>query len=211
MPPCTDSELSAQTEANDVRVTQKFMRELAIEERSTTGVDEHEAFDPYALCEEHGVRVYTVESLRSFGAPTEAILHFTSLNTTSWSAALVPIGPARVIIENETHPPVRRRSSIAHELGHFLLEHEFNGVLLGEDHKRQFDSSLEKQATFLSGELLVPENAAKQAAYKGWDNEQVAKTFNVSTQFAQMRMSGPRVMATRAAKKYGTSRPGYKV
>jgi Zn-dependent peptidase ImmA (M78 family) len=186
-------------------VTQKFMRELARDERVSLGVDDHAALDPYALCEEHGVRVYTVESLRSFGALSEAILHFTSRNTTSWSAALVPIGSARIIIENETHPPVRRRSSIAHELGHFLLEHEFDGVLLGEDHKRQFDPALEKQAAYLSGELLVPEIAAKRAAYKGWDNEKVAQAFDVSTQFAQMQMSGPRVMAARAAKKYGTA------
>lgn len=204
----TGSEQRPQLEANDVRVTQKYMQELARDERASLGVGDHEALDPYALCEEHGVLVYTVESLRSFGASSEAILHFTSLSTATWSAALVPLGSARIIIENETHAPVRRRSSIAHELGHFLLEHEFNGALLGEDHKRQFDPAKEKQATYLSGELLIPEVAARRAAYKGWDNQRVAQAFNVSTQFAQMQMKGPRVMAARAAKKYATARVG---
>ncbi|QHK22114.1 ImmA/IrrE family metallo-endopeptidase [Pseudarthrobacter psychrotolerans] len=184
------------------------MRELARDERGSLGVGDYEALDPYALCEEHGVHVYTVESLRSFGASSRAVLHFTSVSTATWSAALVPIGSARIIIENETHVPARRRSSIAHELGHFLLEHEFSGVLLGEDHKRQFDPAMEKQATYLSGELLVPEIAARRAAYKGWDNEKVAQVFNVSTQFAQMQMKGPRVMAARAAKKYAAARVG---
>lgn len=141
----TGSEPRLQLEANDVRVTQKYMQELARDERASLGISDHEPLDPYALCEEHGVRVYTVESLRSFGASSEAILHFTSLSTATWSAALVPVGSARIIIENETHAPVRRRSSIAHELGHFLLEHEFNGALLGEDHKRQFDPAKENR------------------------------------------------------------------
>lgn len=206
MLPRTDSELRLQRKADGVRVTQKYMRELARDERASLGISDHEALDPYALCEEHGVRVYTLESLRAFGARSEAILHFTSLNRSTWSAALVPVGSARIIIENESHAAVRRRSSIAHELGHFLLEHKFDGVLLGEEHKRQFDPVIEKQATYLSGELLVPEFGARRAAYKGWDNEKVAETFNVSTRFAQMQMKGPRVMATRAAKKYASAR-----
>lgn len=57
-------------------------------------------------------------------------------NGASWSAALVPLGSARVIVENDGHALVRRRASIAHELGHHLLEHLFDSVILGEDHKR---------------------------------------------------------------------------
>lgn len=186
-----------------MRVTQNYMRDLASEERLNLGVGMHQELDPYALCAEHGINVYTVESLQSFGATANAINYFTTLNPSAWSAALVPIGSARVIIENETHARVRRRSSIAHELGHFLLEHAFNGVLLGEDHKRQFDETKEKQATFLSGELLIPLQAAQQAAYEGWSNTRVATVFNVSEQFAQMQMKGPRVRAQRAARKYG--------
>ncbi|BBE24573.1 hypothetical protein MN0502_34560 (plasmid) [Arthrobacter sp. MN05-02] len=186
-----------------MRVTQNYMCDLASEERLNLGVGMRQELDPYALCAEHGIEVYTVESLQSFGATSHAINHFTTLNPRAWSAALVPIGSARVILENEAHARVRRRSSIAHELGHFLLEHAFDGVLLGEDHKRQFDEAQEKQATFLSGELLIPRKAAQQAAYDGWSNARVAAVFNVSEQFAQMQMKGPRVRAQRATRKYG--------
>ncbi|MFJ8608107.1 ImmA/IrrE family metallo-endopeptidase [Streptomyces sp. NPDC093675] len=79
-----------------------------------------------------------------------------------------------MIVENESHSPVRRRSNIAHELGHHMLEHSFDTVILGEDHKRQFDQPQEKQATFMSGELRVPLAAAERMAYDGWDNERVA-------------------------------------
>ena len=186
-----------------MRVTQDYMCDLASEERLNLGLGLHEELDPYALGAEHGIEVYSVGSLQAFGATSEAIAHFTTVKPSSWSAALVPIGSARVILENEAHARVRRRSSIAHELGHFLLEHTFEGVLLGEDHKRQFNEAQEKQATFLSGELLIPRRAAQQAAYDEWSNAQVAAAFNVSEQFAQMQMKGPRVRAQRAAQKYG--------
>ncbi|MNW70922.1 hypothetical protein D3C74_504620 [compost metagenome] len=50
----------------------------------------------------------------------------------------------------------------------------------------------------MSGELLIPQAAAKRATFDGWTNEQVSTRFGVSTQFAQMQMSGPRVYARRS-------------
>ncbi len=122
----------------------------------------------------------------------------------AWSAALVPVGRRRLIIENTAHPLVRRRSSIGHELGHYLLEHEFDSVLLTEDGCRRYDREKEKQATFLSGELLIPWKAATRAAFDDKTNEEVALEFGVSTQFAQMRMSGARVLARNALAKQAT-------
>ena len=182
------------------------MREIAAEERAALGVGPRDYFDPYALCAEHGIAVYTLADLQEAGLPVEAAQHFTGIRAPRWSAALVPLGEARVIIENETHARVRRRSSIAHELGHHLLEHPFQGVVLGEDHHRQFDPKVEKEATFLAGELLVPHAAAERAAFDGWTNADVAKAFGVSEQFAQMQMYGQRVRAGRAAARYARTR-----
>jgi Zn-dependent peptidase ImmA (M78 family) len=84
-----------------------------------------------------------------------------------------------------------------------LLEHPFDNVILGEDHKRQFDEQQEKQATFMAGELLIPLAAAERMAFGGWDNARVAAAYGVSEQFAQMQMKGQRVRAQRAAHKYG--------
>lgn len=179
------------------------MRELAEEERGELGLATLDPLDPYALAEAHGIPVYSLTELLDFDLGPEAHEYFHSANSKSWSAALVPFGTARVIVENDAHPPVRRRSNIAHELGHHLLEHSFENVILGEDHKRQFNATMEKQALFVSGELLIPEAAARKAAYAHWDNARVADTFKVSTQFAQMRMAGARVIAKRAARKYG--------
>lgn len=185
-----------------MRWTQKLMREVAEEERHNLGLGQWDQLDPYALCEEHGIPVYALSDVAS----TDAVAHFTMEGVSTWSAALLPIGTARVIIENDEHPLVRRRSNIGHELGHFLLEHPFNAALVGEAHTRQFDPKLEKEATFLAGELLVPFESVQQMAYKNWTNEQVAFAFGVSEQFAQMRMYGQRIRAQRASAKFGAGR-----
>ncbi|GAW51697.1 ImmA/IrrE family metallo-endopeptidase [Nocardioides sp. PD653] len=182
--------------------TQARMREVAKEERDELGLDPFDPLDPYELAEAHGIPTYTLTDLLDHGLDPETRDHFHAAGARDWSAALVPLGTARVIVENESHLEVRRRSNIAHEMGHHLLEHPFDSVILGEDHKEQFDPALEKQAAFISGELLVPDEGARKAAYAGWDNAKVARTFNVSEQFAQMRMYGARVIAARAAKKY---------
>lgn len=183
------------------RWTQAAMRELAEEERAELGLAWHQPLDPYALASHHGIPVYSIDELVDGVRCEQAVHHFSVVRQRAWSAALVPVGRRRLIVENTTHPPARRRSSIGHELGHYLLEHEFDTVLLTEDGCRQYDPAKEKQATFLSGELLIPWKAAQRAAFDDKTNEQVALAFGVSAQFAQMRMSGARVLARNALAK----------
>ena len=190
-----------------MRWTQTLMREVAQEERAGIGLGATDPFDPYALADAHGIAVYTLGSLSEFGVSADALNHFTFRDSSAWSAALVPLQTVRIIVENDTHAAVRRRSNIAHELGHHLLEHSFNNVILGEDHKRQFNAEQEKQATFMAGELLIPLAAAERMAFDGWDNPRVASAYGVSEQFAQMQMKGQRVRAQRAADKYGFQVP----
>jgi hypothetical protein len=176
--------------------TQAAMREVAEEERTGLGLGPYDAFDPYALCAEHGIPVYPIDDLP--GVSQEAVKHFTRNKTGAWSAALIPAGTARMIVENPAHHLHRRRANIAHELGHHLLEHPFAGVLLSESHADSFAANHEKQATFMAGELLIPLAAANKAAFADWSNEQVSAHFGVSRQFAQMRMSGPHVYVRRS-------------
>lgn len=182
-----------------MRWTQQRMREVANEEREELGLGPHDPLDPYKLCAAHGIEVYPLTDFQQFPG---AVAHFGERRTRAWSAALVPIGSARIIIENDCHSPVRRRSSIAHELGHHLLEHAFESVVLGEDHQRQFDATQEKQAQFLSGELLIPLRAAERMAFDELDNPAVSARYGVSEQFAQMQMRGQRVRAQRAAARF---------
>lgn len=182
-----------------MRWTQKLMREVADEERADLGLGRRDPLDPYELAEAHGIPVYCLADCVDNGLPADVLEHFARQNTGVWSAMLIPLGTVRLIVENEKHALVRRRSNIAHELGHHLLEHPFNQVLLGEDHKRVFDAEQEKQAAFIAGELLIPLAAAERMAFDGWDNARVGTQYGVSEQFAQMQMRGQRVRAKRAA------------
>lgn len=187
------------------RWTQAKMNDLAMEERGVLGLATFEPLDLHRLAEEYGVPIYCLADLADEHA-RDAVAYFSKEGSSRWSAALIPVGSGRVIIENDTHQLVRRRSSIGHELSHHMLEHPFAEMLLTDDGCRRFDRKLEDQATYLSGQLLVPEEAARRAAFDGWTNDQVADHFEVSTQFAQMRMKGVRVFAQRAMKKQAARR-----
>ena len=196
-----------------MRWTQKLMREVAQEERAELGLGPYESFDPYKLADLHGIPVYCLADCVDYGLAPAVPAHFAEEHVGSWSAMLVPLGTARVVVENDKHAPTRRRSNISHELGHHLLEHPFDQVVLGEDHKRVFNEQQEKQATFMAGELLIPLKAAERMAFDGWDNasvaarvcensSRVAARYGVSEQFAQMQMKGQRVRARRAAENF---------
>lgn len=182
------------------------MIELAQEERAGLGLGPIEQFDPFALAAEHGIPVYPLDELGDCVEAQAAVEHFTGVRQSVWSAALLPVGSARLILVNTGHLLVRQVSSIAHELGHHLLEHPFDSMLLTEDKKcRQFDAGKEKEAKFLSGELLIPQVAARKAAFAGRTNDEIAERFGVSPQFAQMQMAGARKFAANAVRRQGGS------
>lgn len=183
------------------RWTQAQMKEVAAEERNWLGLGPLDALDPYILAREHGIPVYPIDQLSDGTGPEEAVRHFMQNRRSVWSAALVPIGSARIILENTAHAPCRRCSSLAHELSHHFLEHPFDNILLADEHGCAFDKAREKEAAFLAAELLVPYQAALKAAFAEKSNDEVAAIYGVSTQFAQMRMAGARKHAARALAK----------
>ncbi|MEK6439053.1 ImmA/IrrE family metallo-endopeptidase [Pseudonocardia sp. T1-2H] len=191
------------------RWTQKKMAGLALEERNELGLSPFDPLSPFELAEHHGIPIYGLDSLATSPLAAQAVMRFSTTGSALWSAALVPVGRLRLIVENTSHSPERRVSSIAHELAHFLLEHEFESALLSEEKQcRNFDKTKEDQAKFLSSELSVPQQAARRVAFRGLDNEQVAARFGVSIQFAQMQMSGARKYAQRALVKQARSNAG---
>jgi Zn-dependent peptidase ImmA (M78 family) len=182
------------------------MRQIAEEERAGIGLGPLAPLDPYELAAEHGIPVYPIDELPDEHCSKEAVEHFLTKRTKKWSAALVPLGTARLILENPAHDLERRRSSLAHEISHHLLEHEFDSVLLTDDGSCAFNEQKEKEAKYLSGQLLIPDKAAQRAAFAGHDNEKVAAVYGVSPAFAQMRMYGARVIAERALAKQAGQR-----
>lgn len=188
------------------RWTKKKLAELAIEVRTELGLRPDQRLDPYLLAEEYGIPVYRLDELRELGCSPEAIDYFTRLRPGCWSAALVSCGTGLFIVENTSHSPCRRRSNLAHEMAHVLLEHQFQRILFTDGGCRYHDAAskkIEQDATDLAGELLIPTQAAKRAALARLTDEEVAEHFDVSIELARWRMNttGARIIAKRAANK----------
>jgi hypothetical protein len=176
-------------------------RRIALEERRELGLDLFMPYDPYEHAEQWGVPVVRISEV---GCGEPALRYFTGIAAERFSAMLVPYGTARIIVENDTHDLVRRRSTIAHEMAHILLEHDADVLLsLANECRSTASPVLELEAAELAGELLVPTESAHRAALRNWVDEQVAEAFSVSLALATWRMnaSGARIRARRAGKR----------
>lgn len=176
-------------------------KRLAVELRTEIGLRSMDAFDPWKLAKEYGVKVFPISTLPVNHAVRE---HFTELRPEVFSGALIPVGNGAVIIENDSHLLVRRRSTMGHELAHVVCEHRFGTSLVNERGCRVSDRVQEEEAAELAGELLVPFAAATLLARKRATNEEVALQFGVSVEMAQWRMdaTGARLIAQRQAAAY---------
>lgn len=124
----------------------KEAKDLALAARRELGIDAFAPLDPYALAELYGIDVF---DLGASDLPTEAVGYFTVTRPDRFSAALVPVGTGAIIIENQAHELPRRRSTMAHEMAHVLLEHEFGLLFASEDGCRAAASPVEEEANEL--------------------------------------------------------------
>ncbi len=93
----------------------------------------------------------------------------------------------RVIGVNKNHALVRRRFTIAHEIGHFLLGHEDDMI----DEIQDRPMPLEREANSFASHLLMPkEITIKKVAEFGLDLKLLSKEFLVSEQALTIRLLG---------------------
>lgn len=177
------------------------LRALAVEVRSELSLQDHEPLDPLTLAEFYGIDVLPITALDE--AP-DALAHFTDTKPSVFSGALIPCADgSTVIIENDTHTPERRVSTLSHEMAHVLLEHPFSATLTDSGRCRVMNKTHEGEAAELGGELLIPSSAALRLAYNNTSDEAVAQNYRVSLELAAWRMNatGARKRAARAAAK----------
>ncbi len=163
-------------------------RNLALEVRGEMGLTPYMTLDPWALAQLYGIPVYPLDEMVAWGCRTVTADYFTQARP-AFSAALVPVGSGRVIVENSAQTQTRRRASISHEMAHVLLEHPFLSGFASLDSCQAAVREVEQEADCLGGELLIPSRAALAAARDGATDEQVARRYRVSVQFARMRMN----------------------
>ena len=98
------------------------------------------------------------------------------------------------IITNAAHPVTRRRFTIAHEIGHFVLHTESLGAGVTDDglYRSRLGGRLEGQANRFAGWLLMPRRLILEEVDRGVDSvEALARLFDVSKSAMAVRLGFP--------------------
>lgn len=131
--------------------------------------------DIYALCETLGVTIIEVD------LPDNS------------SGSLKQENGQWICRVNKKHHATRKRFTVAHELGHFLLHKDdriqFEDVeLYRTDHEYSpEDKKMEEEANRFASEILMPEDVFKSAILQGKSLAEIAKEFAVSPIAAEVR------------------------
>lgn len=94
-----------------------------------------------------------------------------------------------IIGVNKKHHNVRKRFTIAHELGHFLLGHEIgkDDSIIDGDFDKPTDR--EREANIFASQILMPEEILKDEVKKHQINlKKLAEIFEVSEQAMTIRL-----------------------
>lgn len=159
---------------------------LASEVRTDLKLRILDPLDCLALCKHLGIPVVAVPDLAESGASVESIRRIIA-PTAKFSALTVAAGTKRLIVYNPAHSTGRRANSLAHELSHVLLEHPMLPAL-GPGGCRNWDGTLEDEADWQAGTLLVPRDAAYAWMRTNGSIAEGATHFGVSTALFRWRI-----------------------
>lgn len=104
----------------------------------------------------------------------------------SVSGALLKDGGLNIIGVNENHPATRQRFTIAHELGHYLLDHDHQAIF---DDVFDKPDNKEREANKFAAELLMPrEILFEDVDRQEYDIPGLANRYDVSEQAISVRL-----------------------
>ena len=160
------------------RITKRLQADLDL--------DAADAIAPEDIAELLGIELKAGDELLSL----ERFQELQSLQPDAFSACTLRPSPDRtVIVHNPLSYPTRRKSDIAHELAHALLEHELSQVQrLGDVTFLSCDPGQEEEAAWLSGCLLLPRALLLAEVQQGADAKEIAQKHGVSERMAQYRL-----------------------
>ena len=162
-----------------------YIKRVALGLRAELALSPFDAIDAHTACSHLDIPVIGMTSLAD--AP-DALEHFSGEASSDFSAVTGFIGTSRFIIVNDTHHPYRQASSLAHELGHALLQHPPAPMLRG-DGMRSFDGEIEEQAAFFSGALLLPDEACRMILKRGTTLHEASRFYGVSESMVDYRLN----------------------
>lgn len=160
---------------------------IAASVREELGLGVSDPLDCLKLAEHLGIPVLSLRDLLKYGAPNSSITQLLNSGA-EFSALTVCSGTRRLIVYNPSHPRGRRSNSLAHELAHIILEHPASPALDASGCRR-WDDTLEGEADWLAGALLVPREGALLWMMKNGTAETGAQHFGVSQQLFDWRIN----------------------
>ena len=159
---------------------------IARDVRTELGMKAAQSVEPEVLAKLLGIEVRAGDEL----IPRERFSELENIQPDSFSACTLRPSPDRlVVVYNPLSAESRRRSDVAHELAHALLDHDLSRVeRLGDVTFLSCDPTQEEEASWLSGCLLLPRTLLLAEVRRGSGAKDIAKKYGVSERMAQYRL-----------------------
>ena len=161
-------------------------KEIARQIRGELRLKLTDALDPWKLADWLEIPILR---LSDFEEDAEwACRYFSDTGRSVFSAVTVFEDNKRLIVHNDSHSPARQASNVCHELAHGLLLHPPTAAL-NDQGCRYWSKEIEDEANWLSGVLLVPDEAAIAIVKDGIDVESAATLYGVSIDLMKFRVN----------------------
>ena len=159
---------------------------IARQARNDLGLSLTDPLDPWKLAELLEIPVIRLSEFQESAAG--AYRYFSEAGQSVFSAVTVFDGNRRLIVHNDSHSPGRQTSNVCHELAHGLLLHTPTPAL-DDSGCRYWSQEIEEEANWLSGVLLVPDEAAIAIVKREIDLTRAAQFYGVSVQMMTFRIN----------------------
>ena len=166
---------------------------IAQEVRVELGLSATDQLDGRALGDHLGVPLIGLSALATRRGGIDFRAFFQRTDPDTFSALTIFNGTARLILHNDAHHPHRQASNICHEVSHCILEHN-PAPLLSETGCRHWNDTLESEADWLAGVLLVPRDGGLILIKRDWSIQEIAEHYGVSEHLCRWRLHQTGVM-----------------
>lgn len=161
--------------------------EIAKRVRAELGMSAAQSVAPEVLAELLGIEIRAGDELIA----RERFVELKQIQHDAFSACTFrPSADRVVVVYNPLSAKSRRRSDLAHEIAHILLDHELSRVeTLGDVTFLSCDAIQEEEAVWLSGCLLLPRALLLAEVRRGSNEKEIARKCGVSENMARYRLN----------------------
>lgn len=137
------------------------------------------------LAEVYGLKLVPMEGL---DCDPRVLQYFIYERPSKLSGLVVPGDESFAVLINPSDSADRQVSTISHESSHVILSHDPGlAFTVGNECVSRRSQEQEQEASWLSGELLLPRHVARQAVFDDIDIVELAASFGVSVDMARWR------------------------